>query len=161
MSFPFQIDVIVKDPDWKKLATGEKFDELAREAVHSALALSGAQITGPAELSIVLTSDIEQRALNKKWRKIDGPTNVLSFPLLEPFSPVFGMLGDITLARETVLAEAKKQQKSWEAHFSHLVVHGILHILGYDHQTKDEAFTMESLETNILNGLGVSDPYRE
>jgi probable rRNA maturation factor len=114
---------------------------------------------GASELSIVLTSDAEQRELNRDWRGIDQPTNVLSFPQIEPFGPVSGLLGDIVLARETLLREALDLGKSLDEHFTHLVVHGFLHILGYDHVAEDEALAMEGLETQILKTLGIPDPY--
>jgi len=120
---------------------------------------SKAKVTGPTELSIVLTDDAEQRVLNRDWRGIDKSTNVLSFPQIEPFAPVSGILGDIILARETLVREAQEQGVSLEDHFTHLVVHGFLHLLGYDHMDDDEALAMEGLETQILASLGVADPY--
>ncbi len=120
---------------------------------------SKAKVAGVAELSIVLLDDAEQRELNRQWRQIDKPTNVLSFPQIEPFSPVVGILGDITLARETLEREALELGKSFTDHYTHLVVHGFLHILGYDHIEDDEALVMEGLETQILATLGIDDPY--
>lgn len=122
---------------------------------------SGAKVTGASELSIVLTNDAEQQSLNRDWRKIDKTTNVLSFPQIEPFGPVTGLLGDITLARETLEREAAEQGVTFEAHFIHLVVHGFLHILGHDHLADGEAETMETLETKILGTLGIADPYAD
>jgi probable rRNA maturation factor len=129
--------------------------------VLEALRQSGARIMGAAELSILLTDDEEQHELNREWRGKDASTNVLSFPQIEPFEPVVGILGDITLARETLIREAEEQGVTFEAHFTHLVVHGFLHILGYDHLTDEEALQMESLETQILASLGVEDPYAD
>jgi probable rRNA maturation factor len=129
--------------------------------VLEALRQSKARVTGAAELSILLTDDAEQRELNGQWRGKDTTTNVLSFPQIEPFGPVTGLLGDITLARETLIREAKEQGVTFEAHFTHLVVHGFLHILGYDHLTDEEALHMESLETQILASLGVENPYAD
>jgi probable rRNA maturation factor len=134
---------------------------LAERAVMAALGASKARVSGPAELSIVLTNDTEQQALNREWRAKDSSTNVLSFPQIEPFAPVTGLIGDITLARETVVREADELGKSLEDHFTHLVIHGFLHILGYDHIADEEALTMESLETQILAGLGIDDPYAD
>ena len=110
-------------------------------------------------MSILLTDDAHQRILNRDWRNIDNPTNVLSFPQLEPFSPVSGLLGDISLARETLDREAADLGKTFSDHFVHLVVHGFLHLLGYDHIDDDEALQMEGLETQILAALGIADPY--
>jgi probable rRNA maturation factor len=129
--------------------------------VLEALGQSGARVTGAAELSILLTDDAEQHELNAQWRGKDSATNVLSFPQIEPFGPVVGILGDITLARETLIREAAEQGVTFEAHFTHLVVHGFLHILGYDHLTDAEALQMESLETQILASLGVENPYAD
>ena len=126
-----------------------------------ALKQSEAKVRGAAELSILLTNDEEQHGLNREWRGKDSSTNVLSFPQIEPFGPVVGMLGDITLARETLVREAIEQGVSFTDHFTHLVVHGFLHILGYDHLTDAEALQMESLETRILGSLGVDDPYAD
>lgn len=127
--------------------------------MREALRQSGAKVAGPAELSIVLTDDAHQRVLNRDWRKIDKSTNVLSFPQIEPFGPVLGLVGDITLACETLEREAAEQGKSFSDHFTHLVVHGFLHLLGYDHITEAEALQMEGLETQILKSLGIADPY--
>lgn len=120
---------------------------------------SGAKVAGVAELSIVLLDDAEQQVLNRDWRQIDKPTNVLSFPQIEPFAPVAGILGDITLARETLEREAADLGKSFTDHYTHLVVHGFLHILGYDHIDDEEALVMEGLETQILATLGIDNPY--
>ena len=132
---------------------------LAETAVLAALAQSKARVTGVAELSIVLTDDAEQQDLNKQWRGIDKPTNVLSFPQIEPFGPVSGILGDIVLARETLEREAVDLDKPFTDHFTHLVVHGFLHILGYDHVDDGDALAMETLETQILASLDIPDPY--
>ena len=117
------------------------------------------KVAGAAEVSILLTDDAHQRVLNREWRKIDKPTNVLSFPQLEPFTPVAGLVGDITLARETLEREADEQGTAFADHFTHLVVHGFLHLLGYDHEDDEEAREMESLEVSVLATLGIADPY--
>jgi probable rRNA maturation factor len=129
--------------------------------VLQALEQSKAKVAGIAELSIVLTDDAEQQALNREWRGIDKPTNVLSFPQIEPFSPVMGILGDITLGRETLEREAAELGKSFGDHFTHLVIHGFLHILGYDHLEETDALVMEGLETQILSSMGIADPYAD
>jgi probable rRNA maturation factor len=156
MPAPLSIEISRNTEGWP-----DSFDARADEAVRAALAQSRARITGPAELSIVLTDDAEQRVLNRDWRGIDKSTNVLSFPQIEPFAPVSGLLGDIILARETLEREAAEQGVSVEDHFTHLVVHGFLHLLGYDHMDDDEALAMEGLETQILASLGVADPYAD
>lgn len=139
----------------------DELEAVAERAVLEAVAGSGTHLSGPAELSIVLTDDTEQRELNRQWRGKDSSTNVLSFPQIEPFGPVTGILGDITLARETVAREAEELGKPFAHHFTHLVVHGFLHILGYDHLEEAEALQMEGLETQILARLGVEDPYAD
>ena len=156
MPAPLNIEVSRNSDGWP-----EALDARAEQAVRAALAQSKARITGPAELSVVLTDDAEQRVLNRDWRGIDKSTNVLSFPQIEPFGPVSGLLGDIILARETLEREAAEQGVSFEDHFTHLVVHGFLHLLGYDHMDDDEALAMEGLETQILASLGVADPYAQ
>lgn len=137
----------------------EGLDDTAQPAVLETLRRSGIRLAGASELSIVLTDDEEQQALNRQWRGIDKSTNVLSFPQVPPGGPFQGLLGDITLARETVAREATEQDVTFGDHFTHLVVHGFLHILGYDHLTDEEALAMEGLETQILKALGITDPY--
>jgi probable rRNA maturation factor len=153
---PLEIAVIRNVDGWP-----DHFDALAEKAVLAALACAKAKVKGAAEISVVLTNDEEQRELNGQWRGKDSATNVLSFPQIEPFGPVRGILGDITLARETLEREAFDLGKSLDDHFTHLMVHGFLHILGYDHIEEDEALLMEGLETQILAGLGIDDPYAD
>lgn len=114
-----------------------------------------------SELSLVFTNDADIHEINAKWRHIDKPTNVLSFPAfaLQPGQEPGEILGDIVIARETVEREAVEEDKSFDDHLSHLVVHGLLHLMGYDHQNDDEAEQMEALERKILASLGISDPY--
>lgn len=114
-----------------------------------------------SELSLVFTNDADIREINGKWRHIDKPTNVLSFPAfaLQPGQEPGEILGDIVIARETVAREAAEEHKSFDDHLSHLVVHGLLHLMGYDHQNDEEAEQMETLERKILASLGISDPY--
>jgi probable rRNA maturation factor len=153
---PLDIAVIVNDDAWP-----ENLEARAEQAILAAMALAKPKVKGAAELSILLTNDAEQHELNQQWRGKDSSTNVLSFPQIEPFGPVVGLLGDITLARETLEREAAEQGTSFDDHFTHLVVHGFLHILGYDHLDDAEALQMESLETQILATLGVEDPYAD
>ncbi|WJR68322.1 rRNA maturation RNase YbeY [Neorhizobium sp. CSC1952] len=114
-----------------------------------------------SELSLVFTDDASIQEINAEWRGKDKPTNVLSFPAfpLEPGKMPGPMLGDIVVARETVEREAVDLDKSFEDHLTHLLVHGFLHLFGYDHMETGEAEKMEALETRILAILGLSDPY--
>jgi probable rRNA maturation factor len=137
-------------------------DTLCREAARAALASAEVAFTGDAELSLVLGDDALVRSLNREWRGQDKSTNVLSFPALDAGNPPPGaphLLGDVVLAFETVAAEAEAQGKLIAHHLRHLVVHGVLHLLGFDHLVEAEAERMESLETDVLARLGVPDPY--
>lgn len=136
-------------------------DDLIITAVRRAAEVLKLEPAGPAELSVLLTSDLEQQGLNAEWRDKDSATNVLSFQQIEPFGPVMGLLGDISLARETVEREADDLNKPFSEHLTHLTVHGFLHILGYDHVNDDQAHHMESLETDILASLEIADPYAD
>lgn len=121
---------------------------------------------GEAELAVMLTDDSGIRTLNSNWRGIDKPTNVLSFPALQP-SGARGdddaprMLGDIAIAYETTRKEADHEQKPFDHHLSHLAVHGFLHLIGHDHENDDDAEEMERLERDILAQLGIPDPYAD
>lgn len=168
------IEVSVLDPAWLKgLAQAE---EVARRAAVAALRTSRAlaDVVRPVEVSIVLTDDTHARALNKDHRGHDVATNVLSFGQgcdpasrgparrsREAPSPAPLLLGDVVLARGVVCREAAEQGKSLADHLSHLVVHGVLHLLGFDHERSDEAEEMEGLEVACLAGLGIADPYRD
>jgi probable rRNA maturation factor len=115
---------------------------------------------GTYEATILLTDDAEMRGLNRAWRGKDTPTNVLSFPSED--QPDFpGPLGDVVLAYETIGAEARNTGISFADHVSHLVIHGLLHLLGFDHVSDDEAERMEAIESAALAALGVADPYAE
>ncbi|MEE2661543.1 MAG: rRNA maturation RNase YbeY [Pseudomonadota bacterium] len=115
---------------------------------------------GPhVEVSILLTDDISVSRLNKTWRGVTGPTNVLSFPSDSEHSTCPKIIGDVVLELQTIQAEAILAEISDLDHFKHLLVHGVLHLLGHDHENLREAQIMESLEVCILTTLGVSDPY--
>ncbi len=146
--------------DWA-LALPEA-ETLAERAVFATLAAAAADLEG-AEVSILLADDATLRRLNRDHRGRDRATNVLAFPNMAPGSaPPPGMsliLGDVALAWETLCREAAAQGKPMAAHFSHLVVHGTLHLLGHDHEAEAEARAMEDLERGILGSLGLPDPY--
>lgn len=141
----------------------------AEAVVHRAIAAAAESVdadVGDAELAVMLTDDAGIRTLNGNWRGIDKPTNVLSFPALQPTGPVGPddaprMLGDIAIAYQTTRKEADDEQKPFDHHLSHLAIHGFLHLIGYDHENDGEAEAMEALERQILAQLGIPDPYAD
>lgn len=151
------IDVSVEAGDWPPEAELESLAGRAATAVLTELGIAGSA----SELSLLFTDDAHIRALNAEWRGKDKATNVLSFPAfpVEPGDALPPMLGDIVLAAETVRAESALESKSFDHHLTHLVVHGLLHLLGYDHETEDDAEEMEALERRILARLAIADPY--
>lgn len=158
------VDVV--SPDWRKADLNP--DEIVPTAVRAALAGADAPVAAGIELGVRLTDDAEIRTLNRDWRGRDAATNVLSFALDEvpvvpgvENSPATGpvMLGDIVVAYGTCAEEARDQGKPLADHLSHLVVHGALHLLGFDHETDDDAEAMEALERAVLARIGVPDPY--
>ena len=140
---------------WGAAVTDARIEQAARAAIHGAPPLP----QGTYQVTFVLTDDAEMRALNRTWRGKDAATNVLSFPAGEIRAP--GHLGDIVLAYETTLKEARAQHIALPDHVSHLVVHGVLHLLGFDHMDDAEAERMEDLERTVLASLGIADPYAE
>jgi probable rRNA maturation factor len=141
----------------------------AETVIHRAIATAAEFVTADVEgteLAVMLTDDAGIRTLNRNWRGIDKPTNVLSFPALQPSGrsgpeDAPRMLGDIAIAYETTRREADDEQKPFDHHLSHLAVHGFLHLIGYDHEKDGDAETMETLETEILAQLGIPDPYAD
>ena len=122
-------------------------------------ALFAARHRKPAELSIRIVDAREGRALNRQYRDRDYATNVLSFPVELPPGIASPLLGDLAICAPVVAREAREQGKALRDHYAHLTVHGVLHLLGFDHQEDTEAARMEKLETGILAKLGVPDPY--
>lgn len=114
-----------------------------------------------AELVIRLVDEAESRKLNREFRGKDRPTNVLSFPSDLPSVVQSDLLGDLVICAPVVLREAAEQGKSARAHWAHMVVHGVLHLLGYDHQEQIDADVMERLEREVLASLNIQDPYKE
>ncbi|MBU0725604.1 MAG: rRNA maturation RNase YbeY [Alphaproteobacteria bacterium] len=153
------LDIAVDDADPRWVKALPDITALAERAIGAALA---GRIEGPAELAVRLTDDAELQALNRQYRGQDKPTNVLSFPAddSDHFEGEPKPLGDIALAYETVVREASEQGKTLSDHTLHLIVHGSLHLLGYDHEVESEATRMEALEIQILGGLGIADPYQ-
>lgn len=153
-----EIDILVEADGWAALPDAEA---LVRRAVAAALA-EGAELEEDVtfEVSVTLTDDARIRRINKDWRDKDKPTNVLSFPAAEVPDGVTPVpLGDIIVAFETVAAEALDEDKALADHFTHLIVHGTLHLVGFGHEDEEEAEEMEDTERHILAGLGISDPY--
>ncbi|MDP2205824.1 MAG: rRNA maturation RNase YbeY [Alphaproteobacteria bacterium] len=160
-------------PKWKRAFYGMNSRiERAAAAAFDAAKKPSAFTRRLFEVSVILTDDSEVRRLNREFRRIDKPTNVLSFPQidLESFKKssldVFPKnmhipLGDIVLGYQTIARETREQKKTLENHTVHLVVHGVLHLLGYDHMRDKEAKIMERLECDILESLGYDDPYKE
>jgi probable rRNA maturation factor len=126
---------------------------------HWAAAALAGQRDALVELVIRIVDAAESATLNRSYRHREGPTNVLSFPFLAPPPVRSPLLGDLVICAPLVAREAAEQGKALSAHWAHLVVHGVLHLLGHDHLTETEAQTMEALERRILAGLDVSDPY--
>lgn len=152
-------DIRVAAGDWPP---EEELQALVDRAVAAALDVGLPPMTPEAEVSLLFTDDATIRQLNAQYRGQDKPTNVLSFPAAPLVPGRFGPpLGDIVLARETILAEAAGQRLAPDDHVTHLIVHGFLHLLGYDHETEAEAVAMERLETAILAKLDIADPYAD
>jgi probable rRNA maturation factor len=150
---PLSIDVLVESSLWKEQPG-------AAAAVRKAINAAADEVSSPGgEVAVVLTDDAALRRLNKTWRGIDKPTNVLSFPVAKSGAKTEAMLGDIVIAYETLARESRDEGKDFVHHLSHLAVHGFLHLMGYDHQNDSEAATMEELESAVLARLRVPDPY--
>ena len=154
-----ELDIAVEGGDWASVADA---GDLARRAVEAALAVASDAPRGPVELSLLLTDDAAVQTLNRAWRGQNKATNVLSFPAPEhPGIPGPRHLGDVALAYETLVREAEAERKSLRDHTAHLIVHGTLHLLGYDHELEGQAEIMEALEVKALARLGIADPYRD
>ena len=142
---------------WRKLPRART---MARETLFACVAETGLVLRDGAEVSLLLAGDAEVQALNARWRGQDKPTNVLSFPAAGRVAESRA-LGDIALAFETLVREAEASGVPLADHYRHLVAHGFLHLIGYDHGTDEEAERMEALEKRILARLGVADPYAD
>jgi probable rRNA maturation factor len=146
------IEVVIASARWRRVP---RAGTMVRRAITAAAPATARN----AEVSVTLTSDRSMKALNRRWRGRDKPTNVLSFPAAtgKPGAP--RLLGDIVIAYETTAAEARAQRKPLDHHLAHLAVHGFLHLLGYDHESDHEADAMERRERGVLAKLGIPDPY--
>ncbi len=155
MSPDIDIDVILSAESWGGL---DDLEALTRRAIEACLAESAAELADGREVCVTYCDDAEIRELNAEWRGKDKPTNVLSFPTPGPLS-ARSLLGDIVIAYETVRREAAEQEKTLAERTAHMVIHGFLHLIGYDHETAAEADEMEGLERRIASRLGLRDPY--
>ncbi|MBK8208766.1 MAG: rRNA maturation RNase YbeY [Rhodospirillales bacterium] len=164
------LDVLIEEPAW--LESVPDVEVLCRTAAEAAWSLGApphahaASPADPVSACVLLASDDRVRALNRDFRGRDVPTDVLSFPAFEPDVLAAAgaegpppVLGDIVIALQTTLADAAQDGKTVKDHLRHLVVHGILHLLGYDHERDADAAEMEALEVNVLSSLGIKDPY--
>jgi probable rRNA maturation factor len=149
------VEIAIEAGDWQRFPDPA---ETARRAAMAALACAG---LNEGEVGIVLTDDAHVRELNRKWRAKDEPTNVLSFPSAFGGKNEPRLLGDVAIACETVMREAAAEGKPADHHLAHLVVHGVLHLLGHDHVSDGEAEAMERQERAALAQVGVPDPYRD
>jgi probable rRNA maturation factor len=149
------IDIVTESDLWNACPDA---DAIIRRAIDAAALAAGQSGT----VAVMLTDDASIRAMNAQWRGIDKPTNVLSFRAGDGLHlPGEVHLGDIAIAYETVAAESASENKAFADHLAHLAIHGYLHLIGFDHETDDEAAQMESLEIRILSGLGIADPYSD
>ena len=145
------IDLQIACEQESGLPTAEQIEQWATAAVQPK--------SDEVEMTVRIVDEAESHALNLNYRGKDRPTNVLSFPFECPDEVELPLLGDLVICRQVVEREAQEQDKPLMAHWAHMVVHGSLHLLGYDHIEDDEAEEMESLETQIMTGLGFADPY--
>jgi probable rRNA maturation factor len=145
-----EIDIQVASPLWAARP-------LAEQTVRDAIAAARATRDADGEVSVLLADDAAIRALNRDWRATDKPTNVLSFPAAKETGGK--LLGDIALAYETLARECADEQRDFLHHLAHLTVHGFLHLIGYDHQTDQQADEMEGLESRIMRSMNMPDPY--
>ena len=145
------IDLQIACEQESGLPTAEQIEQWATAAVEPQ--------SDEVEMTVRIVDEAESHELNLNYRGKDRPTNVLSFPFECPDEVELPLLGDLVICRQVVEREAQEQDKPVMAHWAHMVVHGSLHLLGYDHIEDDEAEKMESLETQIMTGLGFADPY--
>jgi len=157
------VDVAIESDRW---AAEPAAEQTVRRAIAAAADVVRALPAASGEVSVVLSDDAALRALNRQWREIDKPTNVLSFPAAAQGSPghprpngLPRLIGDIAIAYETTAREAGEERKPMAHHLAHLAVHGFLHLVGYDHDSGEAADEMERLEAKILARLDVPDPY--
>lgn len=153
-----RLDLAREGGDWSTFERVEAMVEAVADALSKELDFGD----GPFEATVALTSDEHVRRLNAQYRGLNKATNVLSFPMTRPQAAMLGEpinLGDVVVAAETVAGEARERNIEPAHHLAHLVAHGLLHLLGYDHGTEADAEVMEALEVRVLRCLGIADPY--
>lgn len=156
---PVELDLLIETDGW---ADEDKLRGLCDRAIAAAFRGAALEVVPNSEISLVFTCDEAIQQLNREWRGKDKPTNVLSFPGGDEDEPPFGpLLGDIVIARQTVEREAAEMGIPFDDHLTHLLVHGTLHLFGFDHQIDEEAEEMEQFEREILASIGVPDPYAD
>ena len=152
-----EVETLVEAGDWPEHAA---IAAIAEAAVAASVSRAAPSLAPGAEVTVILSDDDHIRSLNRRFRKKDKPTNVLSFAAGPPVAGRYGpLLGDVVLARETLAGEAAERGIRLADHATHLIVHGFLHLIGYDHESEPEAVVMEGLETFIMEDLGIADPY--
>ena len=149
------VDLQVVSTDDKNIPDPESF----KKWVETAITAGSDKIREEAELTVRIVDPDESMGLNHQYRNIKKPTNVLSFPFENPPGITLPLLGDLIICKKVVESEAQLQNKTLAAHWAHMVIHGTLHLLGYDHIEQQQALEMENLETQLLTELGFADPY--
>lgn len=142
-----------------QIATSDSNDIPSQDKIQQWLTFILPQFVNEAELTIRIVDEQESQYLNNLYRHKDKPTNVLSFPFESPVEMETPLLGDLVICKQIVQKEAQEQNKSLESHWAHMIVHGCLHLLGYDHIDDNEAQEMESIEIDIMADLGFANPY--
>jgi probable rRNA maturation factor len=154
-----EVEIVVGSDRWKELGD---IEGLVRRSIEAGLEAARQTLSEPLEVSLLLTDDRAVRELNRAWRGKDEATNVLSFPSgAQPIAGGRRALGDLALAYETLQRESEAEGKSLADHATHLIVHGLLHLLGFYHTGEAEAEEMEALEIEALRRLGIANPYRD
>jgi probable rRNA maturation factor len=152
-----EVEIVRRDDAWAGAGLG---DAMLTRAARASFDAASPRRGGVHHVTLALTDDAEMRVLNRIWRGKDVPTNVLSFPADDAIAEP-GFVGDVVLAYETAQKEAREQDIKLTDHVAHLVVHGVLHLLGFDHGDDAEAERMEDVERRALASLGIADPYAE
>jgi probable rRNA maturation factor len=154
MSAP-QVEIVVEARVWEHVPD---LEALTTRTIEACCAATEAEFAEGCEACVTYVDDAAIQKLNADWRKIDRPTNVLSFPTPGPTEAKL-LLGDIVIAYETVAREAEEQERRFADYLVHMIVHGFLHLIGYDHETAEEAEAMEAIERRVAASLGLADPY--